>query len=230
MVSADGAEVDLDYRSEGGLIGYVTLSGAKQLPANVTAVEETVCYLVPRESFKTLLDSRPALREFFSRTFLSRYMDRAFSDLRRRSQGADFGEKPLFTTPVGNLAIRAVVTGPSDNTTRAAAQIMSSNQVSSLVLSDAGGNPVGIVTDRDLREKVAAAARDYGNPVAQIMSEKLLRADSRNSCFEALLSMIRNRVHHLLVEDQGRLRGIITNHDLTLFQGSSPRPQRKPTV
>ena len=34
---------------------------------------------------------------------------------------------------------------------------MSRNRVSSLVLTDAAGAPVGIVTDRDLRDKVAAA-------------------------------------------------------------------------
>ena len=146
----------------------------------------------------------------------------AFSDLRSRSQGTDDGEKLLLTTPVGDLAARKVVTGRSDITIRAAARIMSANQVSSLVLSDAGGCPVGIVTDRDLREKVAAVARDFGEPVAQIMSEKLLRANASDSCFEALLSMIRHKVHHLLVEDEGRLLGMITNHDLTLLQGNSP--------
>ena len=222
VASADGAETDFDFRSEGDLIGFLSLSGADRMRANVTAAEETVCYLVPREFFKALLDSRPALREFFSRTFLSRYMDRAFSDLRNRSQGADDGERLLLTTPVGSLATREVIAGRSDLTIREAAQIMSRNRVSALVINDAGGIPVGIVTDRDLREMVAAAARDFGEPVALIMSDKLLRADARDSCFEALLSMIRHKVHHILVEDGGRLRGIITNHDLTLLQGNSP--------
>jgi len=222
LASEGGAEIDIDFRSEGDLIGYLSLSGAGRMRADITAVEETVCYLVPVGIVKDLLDKRPAVREFFSRTFLSRYMDRAFSDLRNRSQCSAHGEKLLFTTPVGHLVTHDVVTGRSDITIRAAAQIMSRHRVSSLVLNDAGGAPVGIVTDSDLREKVAAAARDFGAPVATIMSEKLLRADSRDSCFEVLLSMIRHRVHHLLVEDTGRLRGIITNHDLVLLQGNSP--------
>jgi CBS domain-containing protein len=222
MTAADGAEVDIDVRSEGDLIGYLSLFGADRMRANITAIEETVCYLVPREVFSAILDAKSAVAEYFNHSFLSRYMDRAFSDLRMRSQGTDDGEPRLLTTPIGALTTREVVAGPGDLTIREAASIMSRNRVSSLVILDAAGNPAGIVTDRDLREKVAAVARDGGESVAGIMSDKLLRADFRSTCFAALLLMIRHNVHHLLVEHDGRVTGIITNHDLTLLQGNSP--------
>jgi len=41
-------------------------------------------------------------------------------------------------------------------------------------------------------------------------------------CFEAILKMVKHNVHHLLVMKDDKLRGILTNHDLMLIQGTSP--------
>ena len=54
------------------------------------------------------------------------------------------------------------------------------------------------------------------------MSTALIKAEASDYCFEALLTMLRHNIHHLLVVDQGRLRGIVTNHDLLILQGTSP--------
>jgi len=50
----------------------------------------------------------------------------------------------------------------------------------------------------------------------------LIKTDARDYCFEALLKMIRYNIHHLLVVDNGDLKGIVTNHDLMMLQGTSP--------
>jgi CBS domain-containing protein len=54
------------------------------------------------------------------------------------------------------------------------------------------------------------------------MSRSLIKADARDYCFEALLKMIRYNIHHLIVLENGRLKGIVTNHDLMMLQGTSP--------
>ena len=63
---------------------------------------------------------------------------------------------------------------------------MSGRRISCLVLVDAEGAPVGIVTDRDLRDKVVAKGRDVDSPINRIMSVSLIRTDVRDYCFEAL--------------------------------------------
>ena len=78
------------------------------------------------------------------------------------------------------------------------------------------------MTDRDLRDKVVSKDRDVTSPVGAIMSVPLMKVEARDYCFEALLKMIRYNVHHLLVVDEGRLKGIVTNHDLMMLQGTSP--------
>ena len=81
---------------------------------------------------------------------------------------------------------------------------------------------MGIVTDRDLREKVVARGRSVDDPVRDIMSLPLVRVDVKDYCFEAVLKMIKHNIHHILVIKEGQLKGVLTNHDLMLLQGTSP--------
>jgi len=222
MRSSDSEEIVIDYRSEGDAIGFLSLYSGDRSRTDVTALEDTTCYLMPREPFLALLEAHPEVREYFHRTFLSKYMDKAFTDMRSRSQLFGSGEKLLFTTAVGDLITHPVVTASRDVSIQSAARLMSHHGISSLVLVDGDTVPIGIITDRDLRDKVAARGRNTAEPVANIMSTSLVKADATDYCFEALLTMLRHNIHHLLVVDEGRLRGIVTNHDLLVLQGTSP--------
>ena len=222
MRSGESEEVVVDYRSEGDAIGFLSLSSGDRSRTDVTAVKDTACLILPREPFLRMLEANPDVREYFQRTFLAKYMDKAFADMRDRSRVFGGGEKLLFTMNVGDLIKRPVVTAPSGIAIGEGAALMSSHGISSLVLVDDGGAPVGIMTDRDLREKVVARGRGFAEPAANIMSTALIKADGSDFCFEGLLTMLRHNIHHLLVVDHGRLRGIVTNHDLLLLQGTSP--------
>ncbi|HEY5998895.1 MAG TPA: DUF294 nucleotidyltransferase-like domain-containing protein [bacterium] len=223
MRSMENEEIVIDYRSEGDAIGFLSLYGSDRSRTDVTAVKDTTCYLIPREPFLALLEAHPDVREYFHRVFLAKYMDKAFTDLRSRSGlFGGGGEKLLFTTAVGDLISRSVVTAPSGTSIREAAGAMSRHGISSLVLTDAHDAPVGIMTDRDLREKVAARGRNFAEPASAIMSRSLIKAEATDYCFEALLTMLRHNIHHLLIVDHGRLKGIVTNHDLLILQGTSP--------
>jgi CBS domain-containing protein len=79
--------------------------------------------------------------------------------MRTRSILVGGGERLLFTTPVGELATGSVVTAPPGLSIQAAAAIMSRNRISSLIVLDAAGAPEGIITDRDIRDKVVPAPR-----------------------------------------------------------------------
>ena len=120
------------------------------------------------------------------------------------------------------LLRRRPVSAPLDISIREAARIMSRHRVSSLVLTKPGGAPVAIVTDRDLRERVAAPGLDGAEPVAAVMNPLRLAVGPDDTGFDALLTMLRGGVHHLPVLEGGRLLGMITNHDLMLLQGTSP--------
>lgn len=94
------------------------------------------------------------------------------------------------------------------------ARLLTREHVGSVIVVDDAGTPLGIVTDRDLREKVVAAARDPAAPVAAIMSAPLVTTRPAAFAFDATLEMTRRDIRHLAVVDEGRLAGVVSSRDL----------------
>lgn len=221
-IKTNGDEVIIDYRGEGDTFGFLSLVGKDRARANVKAIEDTICYLVGKETVLRLLDSNPVFTEYFFKSHLTKYIDRTYKEMHSKSLFYGGSDRLLFTTKIGDIATKEVITVEQGATIQDAARIMAKNKVSSLIIIDSNSLPVGIVTDRDLREKVVAKGRDVNEPISNIMSLPLIRVDAKDYCFEAVLKMIRHNIHHVLVVKDGDLKGVITNHDLMLLQGSSP--------
>lgn len=221
-IKANGDEVIIDYRGEGDTFGFLSLVGKDRARANVKAIDDTICYLIGKETVSRLLDSNPVFTEYFLKSHLTKYIDRTYKEMHGKSLFYGGSDRLLFATQIGDIATKEVVTIEQGATIQDAARIMSKNKVSSLIIIDSNSLPVGIVTDRDLREKVVARGRDVNEPISDIMSLPLIRVDTKDYCFEAVLKMIRHNIHHVLVIKDGDLKGVITNHDLMLLQGSSP--------
>jgi len=221
-IKANGDEVIIDYRGEGDTFGFLSLVGKDRARANVKAIEDTICYLIGKETVSRLLDSNPVFTEYFLKSHLTKYIDRTYKEMHSKSFFYGGSDRLLFTTQIGDIATKKVVTIEQGATIQDAAHRMSINKVSSLIIIDSDSLPAGIVTDRDLREKVVARGRDVNEPIGNIMSLPLIRVDAKDYCFEAVLKMIRHNIHHVPVIKDGDLKGVITNHDLMLLQGSSP--------
>ena len=222
FIKNENEEVFVDYRGEGDLIGYLLIFGGAKARANVETIDDTICYLIRRETIQHLLYSNPAVREFFNKSFLTRYLDKTFKEIQNKNLVYAGGDKILFTTPLGEIASKGVIKASENLSIQEAAEIMSNYKISSLILIDLNGLATGIITDRDLRDKVVSKGKDCGDPVKDIMSIPHVRADVKEYCFEAILKMVKHNVHHLLVMKDDELKGILTNHDLMLIQGTSP--------
>lgn len=217
----NGEDVIVDYRGEGDNFGFLSLIGNERQKTTVIAIDDTICYLLGKDKMKELLDRSPALAEYFM-SYLSRYVDKTYREMHRKSLLYGGSDRLLFTTKTGDIA-KPVVTIFEDTPIRDAARKMVQEKVSSLiVVNNETGLPAGIITDRDLREKVVALGRDISEPVKNIMTISLIRADADESCFNAIMKMIKYNIHHILVIKEGYLHGILTNHDLMLLQGTSP--------
>ncbi|HZV47125.1 MAG TPA: DUF294 nucleotidyltransferase-like domain-containing protein [Thermodesulfovibrionales bacterium] len=215
-------EVFVDYRGEGDLIGYLLIFGGDNARATVTAIDDTICYLIKREVIQNLLYTNPSVTEFFHKSFLTKYLDRTFKEIQNKNLFYGGGDKILFTMSVGEIGSKDVIKASENITIQEAAEIMSNYSISALILVDAQDMPSGIITDRDLRDKVVSKGRDCKSPVKDIMSIPRVRADVKEYCFEAILKMVTHNVHHLLIMKDGKLKGILTNHDLMMIQGTSP--------
>ena len=103
-----------------------------------------------------------------------------------------------------------------------AAKKMKDKNVSSLVVVDMRGKPVGLVTERDLVRKICINdVRSSTVTSKEIMSFPLITIEASSSPSAAADMMLKNNVRHLLVVDEGSLNkpiGIITPLDFTRYQ------------
>lgn len=218
----ENEEIVIDYRSEGDSFGFVSLISGDKSRANVVTIDDTICYLIPKETINSLIDKYPEVRDFFLRSFMNIYLDKGYREDTGKKFIAHTVDKILFTTPVEDVATKEVISVPENTSIREAAKIMCENSISSLIIMDKDGIPIGIITDKDLRKKVVAMARNVEEPVKNIMSFPIIKIDAKDYCFEAVVKMLKYNLHHLLVIKNGQISGIVTNHDIMMLQGFSP--------
>jgi CBS domain-containing protein len=120
----------------------------------------------------------------------------------------------LMTMPVRSLIKRAPITLPPQTTIRQAAELMCEKRVSSVLIEE-NQRLFGLVTDRDLRNRVVAAGLDTSRSIMDIATLAPMTIDVHNPAFDALLLMARHNIHHVPVLDGERIVGMITATDLT---------------
>lgn len=172
-------------------------------------VEDSLLYLLPCAALRALCGQHADFAAFFAHDLRAR-LQRAIVQL-QQGQG---GDSRLLHVPAGALMRRAPVTIDADASIRTAAQRMSGERASSLLVMREG-RLVGILTDRDLRERVIANGLDVDRPLGGVMTGDPQTLPATASVFEAMLHMTRLQVHHLpLVDAQGRPLGIVTASDI----------------
>ena len=121
-------------------------------------------------------------------------------------------------TRLRDFATATVVVAEPDTTALTAAQLMRKHHVGALVVVDAQekSRPVGIVTDRDLVLALMAEGLDAEVfTVGDIMSAQLVLASPDMDAMDAVQLMRNQRLRRLvLVDDVGRLVGIVTMEDI----------------
>ena len=109
------------------------------------------------------------------------------------------------------------------------AKKMKDTNVSSLVVVDTNGKPVGIVTERDIITKVCINDVRTSTVISkEIMSTPLVTIKASSSTSTAADMMLKNNVRHLLIVDDGNKPiGIITPLDFTRHRGYTADEDRE---
>jgi CBS domain-containing protein len=124
-----------------------------------------------------------------------------------------------LATPVEALISRPPLFVEPDATVAQTARAMHEAGISSALIA---GEPLGIVTDSDLRSRVLAADLDADTPVRAVMSRPLRSLPAGTTVFGALLWRLEQGFHHLPLTRDGRIAGVVTDTDLLRHQATSP--------
>lgn len=217
-----GKQLVLDMRSEGEIFGLLSILGKDLARLDVTAIEDTLCYRIPADEMQRLISFNAEVANYLLRTSVTRYMDRSLQELRTQTGLMGDTERLLYSLAVSDVPGSAPLLCQKTTTIREAAQMLAQSKATCVFVVDDAGHAVGIVTDRDFAEKVAAQALPLDQPVTSIMSAPVVAVESSERLFHALLAMVSRNIHHVLVTQEGRPSGVLTAHDLMVLQGKSP--------
>lgn len=106
-----------------------------------------------------------------------------------------------------------IVSVEAERSIRSAVKTMVKNGLGSVVITERG-NAVGIVTERDIMKSIGYGKENPETQVGQIMSKPLISVSSDATLGEAADIMIKRKVRRLLVKEESRYVGIITQRDL----------------
>jgi CBS domain-containing protein len=195
---------------EGDVFGYRIAHQDIDAQYSGMALEDCLLYQMDASDVDDLCDVYPQLGYFFAPLGGNRLR----SSIAPRGHGSS-AYLNLLTTSVREIVdARPSVQVSPDASIQETAAIMSAQGHSSAMVFQ-GDHLFGVVTDRDLRNRVVSKGMYHGLPIMEIATVAPLTISVEKTAFEALLTMARHNIHHLPVVDGHRIMGMITATDLT---------------
>ncbi|MDI3491721.1 MAG: hypothetical protein PWP11_2998 [Thauera sp.] len=189
------------------------------------AVEDSFCFQITDEEFLQLMQMSPVFHLFCTQ-YIASLLNQSRQQLQTTfSQRA--AEQQTMTTPLGQLIKREPVCVGPYTPTRAALEQMNAEHIGCMVVVDDEKHPVGVLTQSDLLPRVILAGFDLERPIGELMTANPHQLAATASAYDAALEMATHGVRHLLVVDaEGRIKGVVSERDLFSLQRISLRQIR----
>lgn len=179
------------------------------------ASSDAFCYLVPAADFLRLTHLSPAFHDFCTRR-IANLLEQS-KHLIQAGYSKASAEQQSMSSNLAAVIRRDPVTCAPDVSIKAALQLMQEHGVGAMVAVE-GAVPVGILTLHDVLSRVVLAEADLSRPVIDIMSTQLTTLPPHAPAHEAALAMAKQGIRHVLVTDNGRLAGVVSEKDLFNLQ------------
>jgi CBS domain-containing protein len=176
------------------------------------AATDTFCYLLPAADFHALLAKSPEFHDFCTHRIAS---------LLEESQRAVQSEYALalddesrFARPLASLIRRPPLSVLPDAPLADALAAMEAARVGSVVVTDAAGHPIGILTLKDVLARVTLAGVPLATPISAVMTQAPATLPADTPVADALVLMARQAIHHIPLVEDGRLAGVVSEKDI----------------
>lgn len=207
--SVKDSDSTVRHLSEGDYFGYAALLDKVPYPMQVVVDSPGLIYVLPAQAFAQCCRNFSSVERFFKDSQANALHNQAVTD----------SNSMWLYKPLNEVISGKAVCAEQDISIREAASIMSRNNVSSLLITQQHMLS-GIVTDRDLRNRVVAQGLDIDQPVAQIMTLQPSSIKQHRTLFDAMSIMSEVNIHHLpVVTDNGYTPiGMLTASDIIRHQ------------
>lgn len=111
-----------------------------------------------------------------------------------------------------------VVTIRPEESIREAIDRLARYNIGALVVVGQNGQPVGIISERDIVRELARHEDIFGRPVETVMTKNVITGTPQDDLKSVATTMTEKRIRHLPLVDHGKLIGIISIGDVVKAQ------------
>lgn len=218
----------IDVCDDGDVLGLRPFFAAQNYAMTAMAKTDTMLYAIPFDAFKTYLN-QPKIADFLLKSFASNQRQPNAHDHKgvllssnlvtsnKEASSIDFFQEINYTSQPYCV--------DQHTTIQVAAQKMTALNISSVLVADQN-QPLGIVTDKDLRKYVVTGEVNHHQKISKIMSSPVHCIRSSTSVAQAQLLMLRHHIGHLCITVDGSAKsdiiGILSEHDVVSAQANNP--------
>lgn len=218
----------VDECDEGDIFGLRALIGKNNYLLSAKAIEESLIYSISANLLEEIITTNIEANKFL----LASFATNTRNPYSKENKGTLFANDESLRIDKSNLTevqsaqySKNPVTCDEKTTIKEAAKIMTSKRVGSIIISK-NNKPSGIITDKDLRTKIATGLFSIEKPVTDIMSTPVITYAEHITVAEAQIAMLQNKITHLCITKDGTrnsdLKGILSEHDIIVIHGNNP--------
>ena len=123
----------------------------------------------------------------------------------------------LFMGQIRDIMEKDVITIENDKTAQDAAKIIAENDISFLVVMN-DGIPQGVLSESDFVRRIAVEDKKSSEVlISEIMSYKFRSVGPTTTIEDAIQKMLNKNIRRLLVLDNEKLVGVVTQTDLASY-------------
>lgn len=221
-------DVLVDKCDEGDIFGLRALVRNDYYKLNARAIEESIVYSISSELLEDIISHNTQANKYLMASFVTNTR----TPYATEHNDALFANDNNLNNDITNFTevqsaeySKHPITCSKETIIKEAAQIMTQKRVGSIIITESD-KPLGIITDKDLRTKIATGVFSIEDSVTQIMSSPVITYPEHITVAEAQIAMLQHRITHLCITEDGtpetRLKGILSEHDIIVIRGNNP--------
>ena len=194
----------------------------RAVTSRYTALDDVFCLEFEASTVRETAQRDPVLADFLQRRM--RHLLALSTQAAQTAAASRELARHSLDAPLSTLVGREPVTVGPDEPVLQGLQRMHRQGVGSVVVADAEGRPLGILTLHDLLGRVVLCEPPpdlQRVPMRAVMSAPARTLEVHEAVHEAVLAMSRHGIRHVPLTRQGRLVGVVSERDLFALQKQS---------
>lgn len=220
----------MDLCDEGDIFGLRPLMALENYKMEAKAQEESILYAVPIAIFKPYAQRNTEVGDYLIASFASNTRNPYSTSHRGKLYEEVSG--PIPNTPgtqlldLQNVGYSKKLVTCSENTpVKTVAEKMTENKVGAMLILR-NKLPIGIITDRDLRNNIVTGKYPITVEASKIMVSPVLTFTKNMTITQAQMAMMKSNISHLCITKDGtsdsKAIGILSKHDVMVALGDNP--------